>query len=222
MQETDLILKSLGGLSYGGVFLVALAANFVIPVPEELILLAVGYLSGIGIFIYPAVMGIFILGMLISDYVLYSLSFHGSHFVNKLKDKIQKRGFLKNEKYVRDHIHKIIFFSRFLVYLRFIGPVISGSLRIKRKSFLNYDFLALVVYVNIFLGLGKFFHRQIHIITNGVAHFLNYFLTGLIIVGTIFLFRFLHKNFLRWFYKISEYISNIIPGLEEENTSSEN
>lgn len=216
MENTDIILNSLGGISYGGVFLVALAANFVIPVPEEIILLVIGYLTSVGVFMYPVAMALFILGMLVSDYVLYSLSFHGSRFVDKLREKMIKRGFLKNENYMRKNIKKIVFFSRFLVYLRFIGPVMSGSLKIKRKVFLTYDFLALVLYVNLFLALGNLFHRQIYIITNGVAHFINYFLTAIIILGTLALMRFLHKHFVRWFYKISEYIATIVPGLEQE------
>jgi membrane protein DedA with SNARE-associated domain len=108
MENPDLILNSLGGLSYGGVFLIALAANFIIPVPEELVLLAIGYLTSVGVFMYPAVMAIFILGMLVSDYVLYSLSFHGSKFVKRLREKMIRKGFLKNERYVKDNINKII------------------------------------------------------------------------------------------------------------------
>lgn len=215
MENSDLILNSLGHLSYGGIFLIALAANFIIPIPEEIILLIIGYLTSSGVFLYPAAMGIFILGMIVSDYVLYSMAYHGSRFVNKLKEKIAKKGFLKNEEYIRAHIHKVIFFSRFLIYLRFIGPVISGSLKIKRKTFLMYDFLALVLYVNILMSLGNLFHRQIRIITEGVANFVNYLLSAIIIIGILFLMRFLHKHFVRWFYQISDYIANIIPGSEE-------
>lgn len=217
MQETDLIVHSIGGLSYGGMFIVAILSNMVIPVPEEIILLAVGYLTGIGVFMYPVVMAIFIAGMLLSDYILYSLSLHGSKLVKKLRDRLAKRGLLKNERYTKKHIKKIIFFSRFLVYLRFIGPVVAGSSHTPRKTFLTYDFLALVVYVNVFLGLGNYFHNQISVVQAGIARFSNYLLTGLILVGTIFLFRFLHKHFLRWFYKLNEYIATIIPGLEMQD-----
>ncbi len=216
MHETDYILKSIGEISYGGMFIVALLSNMVIPVPEEIILLAVGYLTGIGVFQYPMVMAIFILGMLVSDYILYSLSFRGSRLVKRLRERLQKKGYLRNEAYMKRHIKKIIFFSRFLVYLRFIGPVVAGSTHTKRKLFLTYDFLALLVYVNIFLGLGNYFHSQIFIISNGIAKFVNYASILIIIVVTIFVFRFLHKHFLRWFYQISEYISTIIPGLEQK------
>ncbi len=220
MQETNAILNSIGGLSYFGVFVLAILSNIVIPVPEELILVAMGYLSGNGLFIYPIVMTLFILGLMLSDYVLYSLAFRGSKLVKGFIKRLQKRGLLKNESYARRHIQKIIFFSRFLVYLRFIGPIMSGYLRIERKTFLMFNFLALVVYVNVFLGLGHHFHKQLDIITDGVARFKNYLLIVLIVVGTILVLRFIQKNFIGWLRRISEFIPTIIPGLEVRDEDS--
>lgn len=214
MEETNIILDSVGGLSYFGVFILAILSNVVIPVPEELILIVMGYLSGNGLFMYPLILGIFIAGLMLSDYILYSLAFRGSKLVKGFIKKLQKRGLLKNEAYARRHIKKIIFFSRFLVYLRFIGPIMSGYLRIDRKTFLSYNFLALVVYVNVFLGLGHHFHKQLEIITAGVARFKNYLLVALVVVGTIVILRFIQKNFIGWLRKISEFIPTIIPGLE--------
>lgn len=214
MEETDVITKSLGSISYGGMFIVALLSNIVIPVPEEIVLLATGYLTGIGIFIYPIIMAIFILGMLVSDYILYSLSYKGSKLVSKLYKKLETKGLLKNQAYLKRHIKKIIFFSRFLIYLRFIGPVISGYLKIDRKKFLTYDFLALVLYVNLFMGLGNYFHDQIKFITEGVARFKNYLITAFIILLTIYVLRYIQNNFIKWLRKIGEYVPTIIPGLD--------
>lgn len=216
MQETDLIVQSMGGLSYGGVFILALMSNMIIPVPEELVLLGMGYLTSIGIFKYHLVVVIFILGMLVSDYILYSLAKRGSKLTQKLQDRLERRGILKNKEYLEKHINKIIFFSRFLVYLRFIGPVVSGILGIDRKKFLKYDFLALIIYVNIFLGLGNYFHKQISFVTAGVARFKNYFLIIVAVAVSIFILRYIQKNFLKWITMFSEYIPTIIPGLEKK------
>lgn len=214
MENSGTILASLGGLSYFGVLILAFLSNMFIPVPEEIILVTMGYLSGNGLFMYPLVMGLFVLGLMISDYLLYSLTLRGSRLVKGFIKKLQKKGLLKNEGYTRRHIKKIIFFSRFLVYLRFIGPVMSGYLKVDRKTFLYHNFLALVIYVNIFLGLGHHFHKQIEVITEGVARFKNYLLTGLIIIGTIWALRYIQKNFIKWLRKIGEFIPTIIPGLE--------
>lgn len=214
MTETDLIANSLGGLPYGGMFIVAFLSNIFLPVPEEVILLATGYLTGIGIFSYPLMVGIFVAGMLISDYFLYSLSYKGSKLVKRLHKKLEQKGLLKDEKYLRSHIKKTIFFSRFLIYLRFIGPVVAGYLKTDKKTFLTYDFLALVIYVNIFLGLGNYFHKQIRFITDGVARFKNYLEILLIAIITVLVLKFIQKNFLKWMKKAREYMPTIIPGLE--------
>ncbi|MEZ4114355.1 MAG: VTT domain-containing protein [Candidatus Paceibacterota bacterium] len=212
----NIITESIGGLTYGGVFILALLSNLFIPVPEEIVLLAMGYLTGIGIFAYPIVMAVFIVGMLISDYLLYSLSKKGSRLTIKLQKRLEKRGILKNKNFVGKNINKIIFFSRFLIYLRFIGPVLSGAVGVERKRFLKLDFLALVIYVNLFLGLGNYFHKQLIIITDGVAKFKNYLLFFLAIVVSIFILRYIQKNFMKWIKAIGVYIPTIIPGLEKK------
>lgn len=214
MTEANTIIESVGGLSYGGVFILAIISNVFVPVPEELILLAMGYLTGIGVFKYILVSAIFIAGMLLSDYVLYSLSLKGSKLTKRLVKRLEKRGVLKNEQYMRNNIKKIIFFSRFLVYLRFIGPVLSGYLKIPRKTFLKYDLLALIIYVNIFLGLGNYFHKKLDLILDGVAKVKNYILVGLAFIAVFLLFRYIQKNFMKWINKVGEYIPTIIPGLE--------
>lgn len=209
-----MILESVGGLSYFGVLILAFLSNVVIPVPEELILIVMGYLSGNGTFLYPIVMALFVVGLMLSDYILYSLAFRGSKLVKGFMKRLEKRGLLKNESYSRRHIKKIIFFSRFLVYLRFIGPIMSGYLRIQRKTFLMYNFLALVIYVNVFLGLGHHFHKQIEFITAGVARFKNYLLVALLTIGTVIVLKYIQKNFMKWLRTIGEFIPTIIPGLE--------
>ncbi len=211
----------MGGLTYGGVFILALLSNVIIPVPEELVLLTMGYFTGIGVFHYSFVLGLFILGMLVSDYILYSLAKRGSKLTARLQKRLENKGILKNKEYLEKHIEKIIFFSRFLVYLRFMGPVIAGHVGISRKKFLMYDFLALVVYVNIFLGLGNYFHKQIQVISEGVAQFKNYLLLILAIVVAFFLFRYIQRNFMKWIAKIGEFMPTIIPGLEQKDEELE-
>lgn len=216
MENTDLIIKSVGGLTYGGLFILAILSNVVIPIPEELILLIVGYLTGIGIFKYIVVYFIFVAGMLLSDYLLYSLAFRGSRLTNNLRLRLEQKGILKNENYLKKNIHKIIFFSRFLIYLRFIGPIVSGYLKIPRKTFIKYDLVALLIYVNVFLGLGNYFHKQINFIVDGVGKFKNYLLVILSIVFVIAVFKYIQKNFMTWISKISEYMPTIIPGNEQK------
>lgn len=221
MEETSLIIDSLSGLHYTGLFLIALISNLFIPVPEELILLGVGYLTGIKTFSYVASMAIFIVGMLVSDIFLYTLAKKGNKLVQKPMRVLQKRGVLANKEFARSHIRKIIFFSRFLVYLRFAGPVMAGWLKLKTRIFIIYDLLALVIYVNIVMGLGNYFHRQIFVITEGVVRFKNYLITFLLIALTIWLFKTIRRKWLKFIRQFNDYVPTIIPGLEQKMREEE-
>jgi membrane protein DedA with SNARE-associated domain len=214
VQETNIIIESMGALTYGGLFLVALMSNMLIPVPEEIMLLISGYLTGTGTFNYFITAGIFIVGMFISDIVLFYLSRRGNKYILKLQEKIKSRNLMRSEEYIKNNIKKIIFFSRFLVYIRFIGPVLSGSVKTKWSTFLFYDFIALLIYVPLVLFIGNYFHKNISAVISGVSSGKNVIL---IIFGLIALFlmaKLINKKFIR---NLSSYIPTIIPGLSKEN-----
>lgn len=214
MQETNIIIESIGALQYGGIFVLALMSNMLIPVPEEIMLLISGYLTGVGTFKFLPTAVLFILGMFISDIVLFYLSGHGNKYVLKLKNKIGGDGFLKNEEFIKKHIKKIIFFSRFLVYIRFIGPVLSGGVKTKWSTFLFYDFIALLVYVPLVLFLGNYFHKNISGVISGVESGKNIVLIVFGIIALFLIFKLINKTFLK---RISKYVPTIIPGLSKKN-----
>lgn len=214
MEETNFVIKWVGGLEYSGVFLLALAANMIVPVPEEVVLLISGYLTGVGIFKYHIVVGLFIVGMFISDVVLFYLSRKGGKYIQKLKEKIKTKNLAQDSEFVVKNIKKIIFISRFLVYIRFIGPVLAGTTKTKWKTFLFYDFIALCVYVPFVLFIGNYFHENISLIINGVARFRNYALFILFIIAIYLLFKYINKSFIRKITtSVMDYVPTIIPGL---------
>jgi len=185
-----------------------------IPIPEEIMLLISGYLTGVGTFNYLITAGLFISGMFISDMVLFYLSSRGNKYVIKLKNKIGGERFLKNEDFIKKHIKKIIFFSRFLVYIRFIGPVLSGGVKTKWSTFLFYDFIALVIYVPMVLFIGKYFHKNISAVINGVADGKNIILIVIGIFTLVILIKFINKKFMS---VIGKYTPTVVPGLSKEN-----
>lgn len=214
MQETNIIIESIGALTYGGLFLLALMSNMIIPIPEEIMLLISGYLTGVGTFNYFLTAGIFILGMFISDIVLFYLSRRGNKYILKLQEKIKSKNILKSEDYIKQNIKKIIFFSRFLVYIRFIGPVLSGSVKTRWSTFLFYDFIALLIYVPLVLFIGNYFHKNISAVIQGVSSGKNIILIILGLVILFFLAKMINKKFIK---NLSSYIPTIIPGLSREN-----
>jgi membrane protein DedA with SNARE-associated domain len=194
MTGTEEVINQLGALSYGGIWIVSFLSNVVIPIPEELVLLALGYLSGTGAINGFIVIPITISALLVNDIILYSLAKRGSKITSYLYNRffakrLEKRG----DTWLNMNIGSIIFFSRFLVQLRFIGPFVAGTRHLPLKKFVIYDLLALVVYVPLFTGLGWYFHSRIILIIKEVGIVRNIILIIVALVLSYGLARFVYK-----------------------------
>jgi membrane protein DedA with SNARE-associated domain len=169
MENSASLIAHIEALSYTGIFLVSTIANVVVPVPEEIVLVIFGYLSrgeGFNLFI---VMPIVISGVLLGDVIMYVLARRSNKLVTKFYDHsfahiIEARG----DEWIMRHIKKIIFFSRFMIQFRFIGPFLAGYKKIPFKQFFLYDLLAVLVYVPLYVLLGRFFHKKINLIIDNV------------------------------------------------------
>lgn len=168
--ESQNIITELGTLSYVGIWIASLLSNIVIPVPEEIILLGLGYLAGTGHVNFFILLPIVISGLLVSDIVMYALARKGSRFVTWLYTKFfSKRLENKNSDWYDSHITKIIFFSRFLIQLRFVGPFIAGQRKTSPRTFITYDLAALLIYTPLYILLGLFFHSRVKAIVGNVG-----------------------------------------------------
>lgn len=169
---TSQFIKELGGLSYLGIFSISLVANILFIVPEEVALLGLGYVARAGDVNIFTVIPIVILGLLTSDYVLYLLSKGNSKTIHFLYERIFSKRiafFSKklsgDERWIESNIEKVIFYARFLMQLRFIGPFMAGKHNVSPRRFLTYELAALVIYVPLLLWIGWYFRSRIeHII----------------------------------------------------------
>lgn len=197
MAATQFFVNYLEHFSYLGIFIFVLLSGYLIPIPEEVLLLLVGYIGGLGINNVYMGMIVAMLGVLAGDNVLFWLSkYKGSKLVDRLKYKIRKSELIKYRQLMKKHIGKTIFIVRFIVGLRFFGPFLAGSMKVGWKTFQLYNLLAVVVYVPIIVFLGFHFHNQLaSIITKlEIARHLVFFFF-LLIVGYL-INRFINKRFL--------------------------
>ncbi len=184
MNNAQEIITHLGALSYGGVFIISLLSNVVIPVPEEVALLAVGYgarATGLSLWL---IIPIVIAGLLASDLILYYFSRRGNRLVTGFYNRIFKNRLTERKQWLEDNVKKVIFFSRFLVQLRFLGPFFAGQTKVSWKTFVAYELAALVIYVPIVVGAGWFFRHGIANIIGGINVVRN---IVLIVLGLLFL-----------------------------------
>lgn len=194
MNGTEDVINQLGALSYGSIWVVSFLSNVVIPIPEEIILLALGYLSGTGAVNGLIVIPLVISALLINDIVIFKLSRRGSKITTHLYTRFfEKRVEKKGELWLNMNIKRIIFFSRFLMQLRFIGPFLAGSRKMPQKDFIITDLFALTLYVPLYVGLGWYFHSRVLLIIKDVGIAKNIILLVLGIVVTLGLIRFIYR-----------------------------
>jgi membrane protein DedA with SNARE-associated domain len=164
------VFNLISQFSYGAVFVISILANVVIPFPEEITLLFLGYLTGIGKLNLAYTLPVVIAGLFLSDCLIYGLARSGNAWVQKIYDKIFATRMGNHSQLVHQHIGKVIFISRFLVQLRFIGPYLAGHNKLSFAKFTLYNLSALIVYVGIFLGLGNILHKKVELLIAGAAN----------------------------------------------------
>lgn len=174
MQTNASLIAQIQALSYTGIFFVSIIANVVVPVPEEIVLVIFGYISRSEAFNLAILLPLIIVGILVGDCVMYFLARRSNTFVTSFYNHsfahiIEKRG----DTWITQHIKKIIFFSRFMIQFRFIGPFLAGYKKVPFKTFFLYDFLAVTVYVPLYVLLGRFFHKKINLIIDNVNSIKN-------------------------------------------------
>jgi len=168
MTETQELIRHLGMLSYLDIFGVSILANIVIPVPEEAVILAFGYLAGTGRVNGLILIPIVIAGLLTSDIVMYALSKRGNRLILFFYKKFFSKRLERRRAWLESHVEKVIFFSRFMVQLRFLGPFFAGQTRVPLKRFLKYELAALILYVPFFIWVGFYFRNRVEAIVSGI------------------------------------------------------
>ena len=192
-REFGFILDSIRGGSYLGIFFLSMVVSFIIPLPEVVLLLLIGFLAkNAGNDLSIAIL-VSILGTIIGDNVLYRLSFFGNAYVERFNKKMRAHKLMQYEHLVADNIGKTIFFLRFITGVRFFGPVISGSLGVNWKKFFLYNSSATILHSMLFILLGFLSHRKIIAIITEVEIVRNVlFFSSVLIVG--FLLRVFSKK----------------------------
>ena len=175
-------------LSYMGIFLWLLLTQLIIimPIPEEVVLISIGYVSASGVW-NPFIAAAIALGTLIlSDGIFYFLSRSGNRYVARLVRRSEGGAFAKAEAQMKRNMPRAVFTLTFIPRLRFFGPVLAGMLKLKWPAFLLADASALVIHVFVYTFLGFFFHRSLAVLFKNVAllqHVL--FIAAIAVVGAI-------------------------------------
>lgn len=193
MEHTSLAFQYVEHLSYIGFFLAVAFSGYAIPVPEEIVLLLAGYLAAEGIIHLPIVIIVCVLGAVFGDFVIYYLSGHGSRFTQKYHARVEQTHLGWYMRHMKENTAKTVFFSRFIVGMRFFNPLISGLMRVPADIFVLSTALSATIYIPIIIFLGYYFSSSI----NTVIHLAELFretILLLLVAGSTFLILVLFKN----------------------------
>ncbi len=151
-------------LPYLAVFLVVFFSGILIPLPEEIVLLTVGYVSSAGNMSVLASIIVAYIAMTASDNMIFWLSRSGSKLTRRLRKNVEKKSWNRYGSFMKRHFRAAIFALRFIMGLRLLSPLLAGNLKVRWVEFQLYDGLALALYTPLLILLGYHFHASFSVI----------------------------------------------------------
>ncbi len=145
--------------SYLAVFLFLFSLSFALPISEEVALLTVGYLTKEGLVAFPYALIVSFLGIMAGDLFLFFLGRFAGNFI--LESRLFRRLFKKEnidkgKLFIEKNGPKVVFISRFVLGVRATTMVASGTLKMKARVFIIFDFLAMLIFLPLLEFIGYF------------------------------------------------------------------
>ena len=171
---TGLVSVYIQHFTYAGLLAVLILCGMGLPIPEDVALLAGGYLVHRGITRYPITLVVSLLGVVAGD---NSLFFMGRHFGSGLVRYFsigrpgRKHQIERIEGFMQRHGHRAIFYARFLAGLRALVYLSAGSFGVRPAIFLFYDLLGALISVPIVVTLGYVFGKQLELLVKYIGGF---------------------------------------------------
>jgi len=164
---TGLVSAYIQHFTYAGLLGVLILCGMGLPIPEDVALLAGGFLVHRGVIRYPTTMMVALVGVVAGDNLLFFLGRHfGTGLVAYLgigRPRSQRQiAWLKS--FMRRHGHRAILYARFVAGLRALVYLTAGSLGVKPLRFLFYDLAGAAISVPIVVTLGYVFGSQIEVV----------------------------------------------------------
>lgn len=196
MEPFQDVVTNLGALSYLGIFGGTFVANLFPGVPEEIFLIALGFIIGKGLFSFWICLFIIVAALFITDTILYFVSYRGNKIVYKIGNFLLGGTLEERLPFIQTHITKVIYFARFIFQARFLGPFLAGTVKYPYKKFVVFELLALFTYVPLTFLLGMYFQNRIELIISGVGIVGNIMLFILCLLVAVFIIRLIKKHLL--------------------------
>jgi len=150
--------------TYAGLLVVLILCGMGLPIPEDVALLAGGFLVHRGVIQYPMTLLVALVGVVAGDNSLFYL---GRRFGTGLVKYLgigrprSQRQIDRLKEFMRRHGHRAILYARFIAGLRALVYLTAGSLGVNPLRFFLYDLAGAVISVPIVVTLGYLFGNEL-------------------------------------------------------------
>jgi len=150
-----------GGVAYLLIFGILVACGLGFPLPEDIPLIATGYLIWDKTLTWFGGISVTLLGVLIGDSILFFIGQGlGLKILNKKKSGIfAPKRVRRARAYFRKYGPKVVFFARFVAGLRAVVFFMAGAMHMKYRTFVLLDFLAALLSVPLWIAGGFYLGR---------------------------------------------------------------
>jgi membrane protein DedA with SNARE-associated domain len=186
---TGLVSIYIQHFTYVGLFCVLLLCGLGLPLPEDVALLAGGFLAHRGVTQLPMTLAVSLLGVVAGDNWLFYM---GRRFGTGLVSYFQlgrpssQVQIERLKEFMRRHGNRAIFYARFLAGVRALIYLTAGSLGFSPGKFVFYDLLGAVISVPIVVSLGYLFGGQIEEVFRYLGGFEH--LVWIVALGSLIVF----------------------------------
>ena len=173
---------------YLAIFCCVFIGNLGLPMPEETILLAAGFLAGRGILDFKAVLIVAIISAVAGDNFGYLVGREGGR---RLLEHLSRTFKFVHRRYEHlrvffvAHGNKTVFFARFLAGVRFMAGPMAGAAGMPFWSFFGWNILGALVWCGIMVSIGYFLGDQWETVARSVHHMAPWVVLGLLLLAAL-------------------------------------
>lgn len=178
---------------YIGIFIWFITFDQLTPLPEEISLLVIGYLSAHHVF-NPVLAGIFsIAGFLTIDIAYYFLAKGGSKLLENKVKKPKSRFINSFKDKLRDNMPKTLLILCFIPRMRLWAPIMIGSMKLPFKKFLLFDVIGLSLFTTVYLSLGVVYHASVSTAIGKINGYQHIIVLAAVVIMTMIIFLIARK-----------------------------
>jgi membrane protein DedA with SNARE-associated domain len=163
---TVLVSAYIQHFTYVGLLVILLLCGMGLPLPEDVALLAGGFLVHRGVIRYPVTLLVSLVGVVGGDNMLFFL---GRRFGTGLVSYLglgwprSQRQIQWLKAFMHRHGHRAILYARFLMGVRALVYLTAGSLGVNPLRFFLYDAVGALVSVPLVVSLGYLFGNELEL-----------------------------------------------------------